>query len=225
MSRKANNVLRPFAYAPPQEDVEVICEDAHFLVVNKPAGLLSVPGKSDWVKDCLEARIQSRYPDARIIHRLDMDTSGIMVMARTAHAHRHIGLQFENRQIRKTYIAEIWGVPNKTSGTVNLPLICDWPNRPLQKVDCDIGKPAETKWEIMGTDQSVSRVILKPKTGRSHQLRVHMNEMGHPILGDRLYAHDQAYMAADRMMLHAQTLAFRRPDGGEHLTFTAPCPF
>ena len=221
--------MRNFSYDPPKHPIEVLHEDAQFFIINKPAGLLSVPGKPDDHKDCLEARIQMQYKmqygDARIIHRLDMDTSGIMVLARTNHAHRHIGLQFENRQIHKSYTALVWGKPKESSGHIDLPLICDWPNRPLQMVDFDNGKPAQTEWELMETSQDISRMNLKPKTGRSHQLRVHMNEMGHPILGDRLYAHDQAYMAADRMMLHAQTLAFRHPDGGKHLAFTAPCPF
>ncbi len=212
-------------YNPPQDEVELIYEDPHFLIVNKPAGLLSVPGKSDALKDCLETRVQAHVPNARIIHRLDTATSGIMVFARTAHAHRHIGLQFENRQVRKTYIADIWGVPRETSGTISLPLICDWPNRPLQKVDFEVGKPAETEWEIIRTNQSISRVLLKPKTGRSHQLRVHMLELGHPILGDNLYAHDAAWGASNRMHLHAHTLEFRHPDGGAHLTFEVACDF
>ncbi len=225
MSPKANNALRPFTYDPPQEAVEVICEDPHFLIVNKPAGLLSVPGKSDDLKDCLESRVQAHFPDARIIHRLDTATSGIMVMARTAHAHRHIGLQFENRQIRKTYLADIWGVPNEKSGTINLPLICDWPNRPLQKVDFNIGKPTETEWATLESHGRITRVLLKPKTGRSHQLRVHMLELGHPILGDNLYAHDEAFKASSRMHLHAHAIEFRHPDGGAHLDFKADCDF
>lgn len=211
--------MRPFTYDPPSGDVEVLHKDEQFLIINKPAGLLSVPGKHAHLQDCLESRVQSKFPDARIIHRLDTATSGIMVLARTPHAHRHIGLQFENRQVNKTYIADIWGVPNEKSGTINLPLICDWPNRPLQKVDFKNGKTAETKWEVIKTNQNVTRILLKPKTGRSHQLRVHMLALGHPILGDNLYAHDDAFNAAPRMMLHASTLNFRHPDGGAHLEF------
>jgi tRNA pseudouridine32 synthase / 23S rRNA pseudouridine746 synthase len=225
VSHKLIKPLRPFTYMPPSGDVEVLCEDAQFLIINKPAGILSVPGKSGDLKDCLESRVKAVFPDARTIHRLDTATSGIMVMARTAHAHRHIGLQFENRQVSKTYIADIWGVPNEKSGTINLPLICDWPNRPLQKVDVKNGKPAETEWEILEAEDNISRVLLKPKTGRSHQLRVHMLELGHPILGDNLYAHDDAFNTANRMHLHASTLNFRHPDGGAHLEFTADCPF
>ncbi len=217
--------MRPYSYNPPIGPIEILHADPHFLIINKPPGLLSVAGKPDSHKDCLELRIQRQYQDARIIHRLDMDTSGIMVLARTSQAHRHIGLQFENRQITKSYCALVWGVPQEISGQIDLPLICDWPNRPLQKVDFDTGKSAQTKWQVSETRTGITRVDLRPKTGRSHQLRVHMNELGHPILGDRLYAHDQAYNAAKRMMLHAQTLAFRHPDGGKHLRFTAPCPF
>jgi len=220
-----NKPLRSFTYDPPSGDVEVLHEDEHFLIIDKPAGLLSVPGKHEYLQDCLESRMQSRYPEARIIHRLDTATSGIMVLARTPHAHRHIGLQFENRQVSKTYIAHIWGKPSDTSGTINLPLICDWPNRPLQKVDFEVGKPAKTEWEIIESIGDVTKILLKPKTGRSHQLRVHMLELGHPILGDNLYAHDAAFNAAPRMYLHASTLNFRHPDGGAHLEFVAGCAF
>jgi len=217
--------VRPFTYDPPQDDVKIIHADEQFLIVDKPAGLLSVPGKYEHLQDCLEARIQAQFPKARIIHRLDTATSGIMVLARTPHAHRHLGLQFENRQISKTYIADIWGKPSEKAGVINLPLICDWPNRPLQKVDFKIGKPAETKWEICESNGDITRVRLNPKTGRSHQLRVHMLELGHPILGDNLYAHDDAFNAAPRMHLHANTLSFRHPDGGTHLEFKTDCPF
>ena len=225
MNKPPKTTLRPYKYKPPSDPIEILHKDTHFLIINKPAGLLSVAGKPADHKDCLEVRIQAQHPNARIIHRLDMDTSGVMVLARTSHAHRHIGLQFENRQTRKSYRALVWGVPKESFGKIDLPLICDWPNRPLQKVDFEIGKPAQTNWEVIANHQEFSRMALNPKTGRSHQLRVHMNELGHPILGDRLYAHDQAYKAAGRMMLHAETLAFRHPDGGEHLEFTAKCPF
>ncbi len=217
--------MRPFTYEPPCGDVEILHTDAQFLIINKPAGLLSVPGKHKHLQDCLESRIQAHYPEARIIHRLDTATSGIMVLARTPNAHRHIGLQFENRQITKIYIADIWGAPTEKSGTINLPLICDWPNRPLQKVDFEIGKPAQTEWEVIKNNGGITRVLLKPKTGRSHQLRVHMLELGHPILGDNLYAHDEAFNAASHMHLHASHLKFRHPDGGAHLEFKAECPF
>ena len=217
--------LRPFTCSPPHDDVEIIHEDAQFLIINKPAGLLSVPGKHEHLQDCLESRIQAHTPEARIIHRLDTATSGIMVLARTPHAHRHIGLQFENRQVSKTYLADIWGKPSVKSGTINLPLICDWPNRPLQKIDFEVGKPAETEWEMLESNEDITRVLLKPKTGRSHQLRVHMLELGHPILGDNLYAHDEAFNATARMHLHASTLKFRHPDGGAYLEFKADCPF
>ncbi|MEE9273443.1 MAG: pseudouridine synthase [Robiginitomaculum sp.] len=218
-------MLRPFAYTPADTPLRYIYKDDHFLIVDKPTGLLSVPGKSGNHKDCLELRVQKDYPPARIIHRLDMATSGIMVMAMHKDALRHIGLQFERRYVQKTYIAKIWGKPEKNKGEINLPLICDWPNRPLQKVDFEVGKSALTHWEIIGSEEQTSRVLLTPKTGRSHQLRVHMNELGHPIIGDTLYAHDVAFKAADRLMLHAQSLEFHHPDGGKRVCFEIKCEF
>jgi len=217
--------MRDFVYAPPDGKVTVLHEAPDFLILNKPSDLLSVPGKAEDHQDCVEARVQAEYPDARTVHRLDMATSGVMVMARTAEAHRHLGLQFERRHTHKAYLAHIWGCPTDKSGEINLPLICDWPNRPLQKVDHGVGKSAQTNWEILEEFQSYSLVQLTPITGRSHQLRVHMNELGHPILGDRLYAHDKAFNAAPRLRLHAHTLEIHNPTGGARISFTAPCPF
>ncbi len=217
--------MRDFVYAPPRGKVTILHEAPDFLILDKPSGLLSVPGKAENHQDCVEARVREDFPEARTVHRLDMATSGLMVMARNAPAHRHLGLQFERRHTHKTYLAHIWGCPKDKSGEINLPLICDWPNRPLQKVDHEVGKPSLTNWEIIETFQDYSIVKLTPKTGRSHQLRVHMNELGHPILGDRLYAHDKAFAAAPRLCLHAHTLEFHNPTGGERTCFTAPCPF
>jgi tRNA pseudouridine32 synthase/23S rRNA pseudouridine746 synthase len=217
--------MRPFIYEPPSGPVPVLYECADFLIVDKPSGLLSVPGKAAGHADCLESRLQARYIGARIIHRLDAHTSGIMVIALKKKAHRHIGLQFERRHIAKTYIADIWGQPEDESGDINLPLICDWPNRPMQMVDHETGKAAQTMWEITERRADHTRVLLTPKTGRSHQLRVHMRELGHPILGDNLYAHDEAFAAAPRLCLHASTLELYAPTGGERLSFTAECPF
>lgn len=217
--------LRAFFYDPPSAPLPVLHADDQYVIVDKPAGLLSVPGKSDAMQDCLESRMQALYPNARIIHRLDMSTSGIMVMAMNSHAHRHIGLQFEKRQTRKTYLAHVWGHVVDDAGHINLPLICDWPNRPLQKIDHEIGKPAQTDWNVLGRSKVSTYVKLSPITGRSHQLRVHMRELGHPILGDRLYAPKAAFEAANRLMLHAHTLAFRHPDGGEPVSYTAQSPF
>ena len=216
---------RPFVYAPPKGPLAYIYQDEHFLIINKPAGLLSVPGKPDTHKDCLEARVQAQHPSARIVHRLDLATSGIMVMAMNKAAHRHIGLQFERRHIEKSYSAKVWGKPKNAHGKINLPLICDWPNRPMQKVDHESGKRACTDWEVLKSNGQTSLLRLTPKTGRSHQLRVHLNEIGYPILGDNLYAHDAAFAAADRLCLHAQSLSFYHPIGGDKVYFECPCPF
>ena len=221
----ASNAVRPLVYQPPRGPVDIIYQDESFLIVDKPAGLLSVPGKAENHKDCLESRIHAEIPAARIVHRLDMATSGVMVMALTPEAHRHLGLQFERRHTAKTYIARVWGDMQDESGDIDLPLICDWPNRPLQMVDYESGKPAQTAWEVTARTDIYTQLRLTPKTGRSHQLRVHMNELGHPILGDGLYAHEDAYTAAPRLMLHAHTLSFRHPNGGAHVIFKVRCPF
>jgi tRNA pseudouridine32 synthase/23S rRNA pseudouridine746 synthase len=212
------------AYSPPQVPLEVLHEDHEILVVNKPAGLLSVPGKGAHLADCLIARVQEAFPNALLVHRLDRDTSGVMVFALSAHAQRHLGLQFEKRQMKKTYVARVWGCLEPKIGTVDLPLIVDWPNRPLQKVCHDTGKPALTDWRVLRHAEGETRVRLAPKTGRSHQLRVHMLALGHPILGDPLYASGAA-AAHPRLMLHSEELRLRHPDGGMGLRFRAKTPF
>jgi tRNA pseudouridine32 synthase/23S rRNA pseudouridine746 synthase len=213
-----------FDYAPPATPLDVIHADAELLVVNKPPGLLSVPGRGDHLSDCLLTRVQAAFPDARLVHRLDMDTSGVMVFARGAHAQRHLGLQFEKRHTKKAYIARVWGEMAEASGDVDLPLCVDWPNRPRQHVDHDHGKPAQTAWRRVRVEHGTTRVRLTPKTGRSHQLRVHMQQIGHPILGDPFYA-DGAARDFPRLMLHAESLKIRHPDGGTAMLFRAPAPF
>ncbi len=195
------------------------------MLVNKPSGLLSVPGKAQSHQDCLELRVRAILPDALLVHRLDHPTSGLMIFARNAHAQRHLGLQFEKRQTEKIYIANVWGHVAGTSGYINLPLICDWPNRPRQMVCFLRGKTARTDYEVLQKDQQTTRLALYPHTGRSHQLRVHCLSLGHPILGDSFYAHDPAYTAAPRLHLHAYKLSFRHPSDGKPVTFTCPCPF
>ena len=197
----------------------------NFFIVSKPAGLLSVPGKAAKHSDCLESRIQAIYPQARIVHRLDMATSGIMVMAMNAKAHRHLGLQFERRHIKKTYVAKVWGRVEQDEGEIDLPLRCDWPNRPLQMVDHEQGKSAQTNWQVLEREDNSTKLLLKPKTGRSHQLRVHLLAIGHPILGDEFYAKGEALEIADRLMLHAQSLEFFHPCGGALQSFNEPAPF
>ncbi|MFD1158667.1 RluA family pseudouridine synthase [Roseovarius aestuarii] len=211
-------------YVPPDTPLEVLHEDHEIVVVDKPAGLLSVPGKGAHLADCLLARVQVAFPTALLVHRLDRDTSGVMVFGLTPHAQRHLGLQFEKRTTKKTYIARVSGRLEPKLGTVDLPLIVDWPNRPLQKVCSETGRQAVTDWRVMKASAQESRVKLMPKTGRSHQLRVHMLALGHPILGDPLYASGAA-AAFPRMMLHSEELRLRHPDGGVGMKFRAAVPF
>jgi tRNA pseudouridine32 synthase/23S rRNA pseudouridine746 synthase len=211
-------------YAPPQDPLEVLHEDHEMLAVNKPSGLLSVPGRGEHLADCLLSRVQAAYPTALLVHRLDRDTSGVMVFGLTPHAQRFLSGQFEARKARKTYVARVWGRLEPKTGTVDLPLIVDWPNRPRQMVDHENGKPAVTDWRVLKVSDSESRVRLMPRTGRSHQLRVHMLALGHPILGDPFYATGAARDFA-RLMLHSEELRITHPDGGEGMKFRAKAPF
>ena len=218
-------MLRPLLYKPPDEEIPILHSDGDILVVSKPAGLLSVPGKAAEHADCLESRIQAIYPQARVVHRLDMATSGIMVMAMNANAHRHLGLQFERRHIKKIYVARVWGRVKDDDGEIDLPLRCDWPNRPLQMVDHEQGKSAQTNWQVLEREENSTKLLLKPKTGRSHQLRVHMLAIGHVILGDEFYAAGEALEICDRLMLHAQSLELFHPIGGAINVFNDRAPF
>ena len=212
------------AYNPPPEPPEVIHADHEILVVNKPAGLLSVPGRGEDKADCTIERLRGAFPTILLVHRLDQDTSGVMIFGLTPHAQRNLSKQFEDRRTKKAYVARVAGRMEPKTGTVDLPLIVDWPNRPRQKVDHAEGKPALTEWRVMRAGDAESRVRLFPLTGRSHQLRVHMAETGHAILGDPIYAEGAA---ADfpRLMLHAESLRVKHPDSGVQMTFTAPVPF
>ncbi|KGL58003.1 bifunctional tRNA pseudouridine(32) synthase/23S rRNA pseudouridine(746) synthase RluA [Pantoea ananatis] len=214
-------------YNPPLEPwLHVLYQDAHIMVVNKPSGLLSVPGRLDEHKDSVMTRIQRDYPEAESVHRLDMATSGVIVVALTKAAERELKRQFREREPAKTYVARVWGHPAQEKGMVDLPLICDWPNRPKQKVCFDTGKSAQTDYQVVeyGDDNS-ARVALKPITGRSHQLRVHMLALGHPILGDGFYAHPEAKAMADRLLLHAESLTITHPAFGNAMTFRQPADF
>ena len=211
-------------YSPPTDPLEILHDDHEVLLVNKPAGLLSVPGKGEHLSDCLMTRVQAIFPQALLVHRLDRDTSGVMVFGLTPHAQRHLGLQFEKRQTKKTYVARVWGDVVEDTGTIDLPLIVDWPNRPRQMVDHQNGKQAITDWKVMRRQNGTTRMRLMPKTGRSHQLRVHMLAIGHPILGDPFYAEGQA-REFPRLMLHAEELRIRHPDGGQSLRGRTPPPF
>jgi tRNA pseudouridine32 synthase / 23S rRNA pseudouridine746 synthase len=216
--------MAEFTYAPPDAPLHVMFHDNAIVVAEKPTGLLSVPGRGDDRADCLISRLHERFPSVLLVHRLDLDTSGVMVFALTKAAQGNLGRQFEARAVEKTYTARLWGQLRPAEGRVNLPLIVDWPNRPRQHVNHETGRPAVTDWTVTAFGPGETRVHLMPQTGRSHQLRVHMAETGHPILGDSLYA---SGAAADfpRLMLHAETLAFDHPVTGGRVSYTSPAPF
>lgn len=201
--------------------------DDALVVVDKPAGLLSVPGRGPDKADCMSTRVQAQYPDALVVHRLDMATSGLFVMARGARMQRLMSAAFAGREVAKRYVAVVHGLVEQDDGLVDLPLIADWPNRPKQKVDAQAGKPSRTLWRVLSRDThaGITRVELQPVTGRSHQLRVHMQAMGHPMLGDVLYAPLEIAARADRLLLHAAGLAFAHPGTHEHVELTSPVPF
>lgn len=205
--------------------IEIIYADEQIVVANKPHDLLSVPGRGPDNQDCLLLRLQPQYPTLRIVHRLDCATSGLMVLALDADSHRELSRQFHDRITQKRYIAMIAGSPQQASGSVELPLRCDWENRPKQVVDHQQGKHALTHYRVLEQRPDQARVELTPITGRSHQLRVHMQSMGHPILGDRFYANAAALKQADRLLLHAQQLGFNHPLSQQPLSFEAPSPF
>jgi tRNA pseudouridine32 synthase/23S rRNA pseudouridine746 synthase len=215
------------AYLPPPDNgLAIIHVDNEIIVVDKPAGLLSVPGRGEGMDDCLASRVQARFPDALIAHRLDMSTSGLLVLARGAEMHSRLSRFFRERQIDKRYVAVVYGLMADDAGEVELPLICDWPNRPRQKVDFEIGKPSLTRFRVVSRDPATNttRVELEPVTGRSHQLRVHMASLGHPILGDDLYG-GEATALADRLLLHAMDLGLFHPLTAAAIQFHSDAPF
>jgi tRNA pseudouridine32 synthase/23S rRNA pseudouridine746 synthase len=220
-----------FIYTPPMTPyLDIIFQDDDIVVLNKSSGILSVPGRLPEHQDCLQNRVQRVLPTATVVHRLDMATSGIIIMALNKLAHVFISRQFEQRKTQKSYIARIFGRVKEIEGSVDLPLICDWPNRPKQKVDHENGKQSLTHYKVLSyneltSGEESSLVELTPITGRSHQLRVHMLALGHPILGDRLYATGPALAASSRLQLHAKNLRLAHPVTGELLNFVAPCPF
>ena len=213
-------------YNPPHKPyLNFLYRDEHLLVLAKPSGLLSVKGRAVEHFDSLQTRVQRVYPTATIVHRLDMATSGIMLMALSKSVNRDLSRQFQQREVSKTYIARVFGFPDNEFGRIELPLSCDWPNRPKQKVDQDNGKPSITDYKVLRKDSYSSLVELSPITGRSHQLRVHMQALGHPILGDRLYAHEQALNVSERLLLHAQSIAFTHPISHKSIGFDLPHHF
>ena len=213
-------------YYPPLDPyLTVLHVDDDILVLDKPSGLLSVPGKDPSLWDCLEYRARKQWPTAGMCHRLDKDTSGVLVMALNKRAHGRIGSQFEHRKTTKAYIARVAGIIEQDTGLVDLPLATDWENKPRQRVDHENGRPSQTEWTVLEREADATRVRLHPLTGRTHQLRVHMKAIGHVILGDVFYADPEALAAADRLQLHAAELGFTHPTTGEFQVFVAPTPF
>jgi tRNA pseudouridine32 synthase/23S rRNA pseudouridine746 synthase len=216
--------MKDFDYHPPEGPLVYLHQDHAVLVMDKPSGLLSVPGKLEGRQDSLETRLRRAHPESLLVHRLDCDTSGVIIFARNKAAQGFLGQEFEQRRAKKSYVARVRGVIAEDSGRVDLPLGTDWPNRPRQMVDAVNGRPAVTDWQVIARSEGETRVRLTPLTGRSHQLRVHMLEIGNPILGDPIY--DEADAARwPRLMLHAETLALHHPESHEWVSFTAPCPF
>ena len=211
-------------------DFTVLHADAHLLVLDKPAGLLCVPGRGPEKQDCLSVRVQSVFPDALIVHRLDMATSGLLLMARGLQSQQNLNRQFEQRSVHKRYLAIAAGKLMDMAPTwrsIDLPIAVDWPQRPLRKIDHLHGKPSLTHWQSIGYDAAAhtTQVILAPVTGRSHQLRVHLQAIGHPILGDALYAPPAIAHASTRLLLHASQIQLQHPQSGHTMRFTCTPPF
>ena len=215
-------------YAPPANiGLNILHLDDSLLVVDKPAGLLSVPGRGEDKQDCMITRVQAEFSDALIVHRLDMGTSGIMVMARGKAMERALSILFQTRQVHKRYVAVVAGQIPQMQGEIDLPLITDWPNRPRQIVSFELGKPSQTRYQVIAYDAvtDTTRVDLEPLTGRTHQLRVHLQALGHPILGDELYASPAICAQSARLLLHAAAIRFPHPQSGGILTINSPIPF
>lgn len=214
-------------------DILLMHVDDDMLVLDKPSGLLTVPGRGPENQDCLSARVQARFPNALIVHRLDMATSGLIVMARGIEAQRRLSASFEKRQVHKRYVAVVAGTlpnpqPDNGWNTIDLPLMVDWLNRPRSIVHHEMGKPSVTHWRLEGEQPhagDTTRVLLEPVTGRSHQLRVHLQAIGHPIAGDPLYADEAQQALAPRLLLHACVLEFPHPRSAERVRFESPVPF
>lgn len=217
--------MKPFVYEPPKNPLDILYIDEDVLVVNKPSGLLTVPGKELKHHDSLELRVKIEYPNSFLVHRLDMDTSGVIIFALSKSTQRSLNLQFEKRIVKKLYEARVFGNIKEDNGFIDLPLIVDWPNRPLQKIDAKEGKSALTHWQVLDREGDVTRVALMPETGRTHQLRVHMMSIGHTILGDRFYGNVAEINLANELQLHAKDLMIIHPKNGKKITFKAPLPF
>jgi len=222
------NSSLPFSYTPPADNgLDILYQDNELLVIDKPAGLLSVPGRDEDKQDCLIRRVQTEFPSALIVHRLDMATSGAMVIALNDEVHRKLSILFEKRKVQKRYVAIVDGLVNNNEGLIDLPLITDWPNRPKQMIDHERGKASRTRYHVMSYDQEAktTRLELIPETGRTHQIRVHLMSLGHAILGDRLYASDEVIAKANRLLLHSSYLSFSHPVSDEQLEVNSVIPF
>ena len=217
--------MKPFVYSPPKTPLDILYIDEDVLVVNKPSGLLSVPGKELKHRDSLEVRVKEQYANSLLVHRLDMDTSGAIIFALNKSSQRSLNLQFEQRAVKKIYEARVFGNINKNNGSIDLPLMVDWPNRPLQKVDIKEGKDAITHWHVLKRERNATRVRLMPETGRTHQLRVHMMSIGHAILGDRFYGNAIEINLAKDLQLHAKKLVVNHPKSGKSLELISKVPF
>ncbi len=234
-------MARQHPYSPPHDEgFQIIYQDAHLIAIDKPAGLLSVPGRGEDLQDCALHRVQQHFPKALLVHRLDEATSGLLLFALTASAQKALGAAFEARQIHKTYHAWVHGLrisehdsvlPQhgsmlSESGMIDAPIAVDWPNRPMRKIDDATGKSAVTHFQLLSKSEHSAHILcrLEPQTGRTHQLRVHMQHIGHPIVGDRLYG--QPNDAATRLMLHASALRFQHPiDSQNAMAIESPPPF
>jgi len=203
----------------------VIYRDDRLLVLDKPSGLLSVPGRGPDLQDCLASRVQQAFPNALVVHRLDRDTSGLILMALDREAQREISRQFEQRQVHKAYECVVSGRPDQTTGLIDLPIARDYDHPPRYKIDSVHGRASQTRWHLIETTTTGSRLEIRPITGRSHQIRLHLATLGHPILGDPLYANQAAFAAADRLLLHARDLQLAHPDTGQTISWQSACPF
>ncbi len=224
-SQEPVDELPPYLVPHSQAPIRIVYEDRDLLLVDKPHHLLSVPGRHPLNHDSLIRRLQPRYPDVQAVHRLDLDTSGLMVVPKRRESLSELGRQFQRRQIEKEYTAIVWGEMEDDWGEIELPIATDWPNRPKQMICEERGKHALTRFEVLNRGDNRSLVKLMPVTGRSHQLRIHMQSLGHPIIGCDMYAHPEALEASGRLLLHATRLKLRAPSTGNWLSAFSPIPF
>lgn len=224
---EAEEVLAPPPYIVPhsQAPIPILYRDDDLLIVNKPHLLLSVPGRHPLNRDSLIGRLARRYPDVAAVHRLDLDTSGLLLVPLHREALSALSRAFQQRQVEKRYIAVVWGNPATDAGEIDLPIARDWHNRPRQKICPDNGKPSLTRWRVLARGEDRALLELNPITGRSHQLRIHLRELGHPILGCDMYAHPDALAASPRLLLHATRLTLNHPRTGARLSAICPPPF